>query len=59
MINAHESGCSEEYEIKRNIVGVCRFWRNVGIELLYNEVVIVRSIISQRSFAHFVLQTPI
>ncbi|KIM75148.1 hypothetical protein PILCRDRAFT_92249 [Piloderma croceum F 1598] len=42
IINAPELTRSEEYEVKRTIVAVCKLWRDVGLELLYDEVVIRR-----------------
>jgi len=42
VINAPESTWSEEYEVKRTIVAVCKLWRDVGLGLLYDEVVIRR-----------------
>ena len=42
MINAPDWAWREEYEQKRTIVAVCKLWRDIGIGLLYDEVVIRR-----------------
>jgi len=42
VINAPGSTWSEEYEVKRTIVAVCKLWRDIGLGLLYGEVVIRR-----------------
>ena len=40
VINAPKSTWSEEYEVKCTMVAVCKLWWDVGLGLLYNEVVI-------------------
>jgi hypothetical protein len=49
VINGPNSACSEEYQIKRFLVAVCRHWWHVGMELLYGNI-IIRSV---ENFAAF------
>ena len=42
VINGPEGTWSEEYKMKRTIVAISKLWRDVGLGLLYSEVIIRR-----------------